>query len=295
VNTETTQPPVEEQARDIGWLPKDEFKGNPENWVTAQEYLDRGETVLPYLQSDRRKLQGEVTALRGQIAESKQTERELRESMEELKKTAGAETAAALDDQIKVLRRQLVEARRGGEVETELELEEQLDEAREERKALDKPAAQKPVRPGTITEALEGQNTEIANEIRHFVSENPWYNSDPVLQAAANAMVPELAKDPGYATMTPRQRFALLGQKVRERFGLDGAPPKPRVEGGRPSTNGSGGGGSGGKKGRTYADLPQEAKDQIELQAKRLVGKNRAFETLDQWKDQFVKTFKWEQ
>jgi hypothetical protein len=33
----------EQQALELGWRPKTEFDGDPEDWVTAGEFLKRGE------------------------------------------------------------------------------------------------------------------------------------------------------------------------------------------------------------------------------------------------------------
>ena len=38
---ESPAPSVEEQARDMGWRPKEEFEGDEDKWVAAQEFVDR--------------------------------------------------------------------------------------------------------------------------------------------------------------------------------------------------------------------------------------------------------------
>ena len=32
---------VEKEAREMGWTPKEKFKGNPDKWVTAEEFVER--------------------------------------------------------------------------------------------------------------------------------------------------------------------------------------------------------------------------------------------------------------
>ena len=36
---------IEDTARSMGWVPKDDFKGNPEDWRSAREFVDRGELI----------------------------------------------------------------------------------------------------------------------------------------------------------------------------------------------------------------------------------------------------------
>ena len=44
----TPQPAeTEDKARRLGWVPKEEFKGDPENWRSADEFMARGEQLLP--------------------------------------------------------------------------------------------------------------------------------------------------------------------------------------------------------------------------------------------------------
>jgi len=43
-NSQVNEPtPVELQARDSGWVPKEEYKGEEHKWVDAGEFLRRGE------------------------------------------------------------------------------------------------------------------------------------------------------------------------------------------------------------------------------------------------------------
>src|ERR1700675_3488942 len=51
---------VQRQARDMGWQPKEQWKGNPDNWVDAPEFVKRGETFAPFLQHERKRLKTDV-------------------------------------------------------------------------------------------------------------------------------------------------------------------------------------------------------------------------------------------
>lgn len=57
----TTQTPTPEQAeaqaRKQGWKPKEEFAGNPADWVDASEFLERGRTWAPITAAKNRELE----------------------------------------------------------------------------------------------------------------------------------------------------------------------------------------------------------------------------------------------
>jgi hypothetical protein len=58
-------PDTEAKARDAGWLPEDEFQGNPEDWLTAEEFLAQADSLKAQLQQ----AQAEIAALKQQLAD----------------------------------------------------------------------------------------------------------------------------------------------------------------------------------------------------------------------------------
>uniref|UniRef100_A0A6M3J296 Uncharacterized protein n=1 Tax=viral metagenome TaxID=1070528 RepID=A0A6M3J296_9ZZZZ len=46
------QQAVETQAKNLGWVPKDEFRGDPEQWRDADEFIQHGEATLPILRDN---------------------------------------------------------------------------------------------------------------------------------------------------------------------------------------------------------------------------------------------------
>jgi hypothetical protein len=49
--------PVEERALKMGWVPKDVFRGDPANWRPAEEFVERGEMLIPILNKKIRNLE----------------------------------------------------------------------------------------------------------------------------------------------------------------------------------------------------------------------------------------------
>ena len=52
---------VEVKARNMGWLEKDEFKGDPELWTDAAAFLERGENIMPILKERLDKMDKDLT------------------------------------------------------------------------------------------------------------------------------------------------------------------------------------------------------------------------------------------
>jgi hypothetical protein len=93
---------VEERARRIGWVPKDEFRGDPAKWSPAADYLERGERTLPILLERNRKLDDKLgrvekdyKAVKTQLDEMTDTLKEARDTFVEFRQsTANVEQRA---------------------------------------------------------------------------------------------------------------------------------------------------------------------------------------------------------
>lgn len=289
--TAENAPNPEVQARELGWEPKEEFKGNPEKWVSAEEYLKRGETILPYMQADRKRLfrkvdeQGaELQRLRSQLAEST-------ESITVLKQFATTDALEKKDKEIAGLRRQLAEARRNGTPEQEVELEAELDAARDKRAEL---AAQaKPVNGSGGNGADSGNSTQerVRNltetpEFQAFLRDNPWYNSDSVARAAATAISGEIMQDPANRSLSFADKLALVAEQTKARMGIGASARR-----GNSKVEGSRGGGDGGGRqssGPSYDALPPEAKAICDRQEKMFVGPGKRYKTQAEWRKAYA-------
>lgn len=49
--------PVEDRAVKMGWVPKEDFRGDPNNWRPAEEFVERGEMLIPILNKKIRNLE----------------------------------------------------------------------------------------------------------------------------------------------------------------------------------------------------------------------------------------------
>lgn len=181
---------VEEQAREDGWVPKDEWQGDPEKWVEAKEFVQRGE-----LFGRIKKLNNFNKSLQQEVEEMKEA---LRELGNHNKKIAEQERKKALKE-LKAARR---EALQEDDFDTVDEIEERMDEL----KAVEIVEDDEPKQ--------EQQRTHPA--VDAWVEENPWYTSDPVLQGATNAIVQSLLSEDPTLENDPEELLTQAAKLVKK-------------------------------------------------------------------------------
>lgn len=258
----TTQEPaapepnvVEEKARGQGWVPKEDWTGDPAAWRPADVYLDRGE-LLGKIKSQS----SELRELKGMIGYVSEQNRKLYE----------AGYAKAIAD--------LESARDHAVQEGDHKAVRELDrEIRAHEKALED--TRKPVQVPTDPQGLAQEAQERYDSFR---SANPWYDADEVMQDWANgAAVKFKAKNPNAKDL---EIYAHLHKEVQTKF-----PDKFKQRVGAPSPGGAGTRGTGSpvqKGGSEFdsllAELP-EAEAQI---ARNLVKRGHVT------KEQFMESYK---
>ena len=65
---------VEKSARTLGWVPLEEFRGDPDRWIEADQFVERGTSQLPILRENIDRLMkkfdkatSEITSLKTDI------------------------------------------------------------------------------------------------------------------------------------------------------------------------------------------------------------------------------------
>ncbi|MDE2106523.1 MAG: hypothetical protein KGL39_55425, partial [Patescibacteria group bacterium] len=88
---------VEERAGAMGWVPQEKFRGDPEKWVDAETFVQRGEQVMPILKHNNEKLQAEIASLKGELGKVTSLFQASQEAVEELKKFNSEATRRAAE------------------------------------------------------------------------------------------------------------------------------------------------------------------------------------------------------
>lgn len=231
---------VEDRARRMGWVPKEEFRGDAARWTDASTFVKNGEESLPILRERLRTLERTNVALS--------------QSVQEFKKMSDSNFEKGYS-----------KAKR--ELETEI---------KSKAKAGDEAGA---AAAATELAELEGEKVrrESAGDkdpvFDGWVAQNAWYNdTDLNVEAQKEAFGLRIAgeKSEGVAFLEK------VKEAVKKRFPDKFENPRRAAGGGnveRPSGGGDGGG-SGGKKG--WESLPQEAKEAGERYIKQKLYKDKA-------------------
>ena len=274
---------VEQQAREQGWKPKEEYSGDASRWVDAPTYLKRGEELLPILKANDTKHRAEISGLRVEVMGLKEQLQASIESIEALKEFNSEAAKHAAKQERKALIAAVEAARKDGDVEAATQLSEQLEEHNDAIRTAE--AAPKPA-PKPATPAPQADSPAYAK----WKSDNPWFGTDDIKSDLAVAVSMRLRRS---ASTKDLPEEAFLRRVTEEVERVSGGNPARRAESktdsGRPSAGGAGG--SGGTK--TYEDLPREAKEACERFAKRLVGPGKTWTTAEAYRKHYIESFDW--
>lgn len=269
-----------QEATDMGWQPKDEFPGDPEKWVGAVEYLERGKNLLPIVTATNKRLKGEVSALKGQLTEMQSVVRSNQETIAALE-TYHAEDVKKKVEQARIdLKAQLAAANREGNHEAVAELTDQmtqLNAAEESRKAelADEEAKRKAA-------PRQQDYTKHPDFIAWTQEKATWYGKDVVRTSIANGLTWKMREEG--ETAVGREFLDKVADRVDAEIAkLSGNPPRnPKVEGGGATGTRT----TGGTK--SYSDLPADAKAACDAFEKDLVGKNKPYKTREEWRKKYA-------
>jgi hypothetical protein len=250
---------VETEARKMGWVPEEDWKGDPEKWRPAEEFVERGKNIVPIMRERLEKLEKELQIV------SKLNKEELKK----VRESAYEQAKKEYDKQVAELNAKKFEAIQSADVDEYQKVEKQIS-------SLPKPEEPKEVQP-VVNPVFEDWNKK-----------NPWYapdlnapgEGDRVLTLFANAVAADVtANKPG---LPPDQFYAEVERMVKAEF-----PQKfqnQRRE--QPDLVGTGHKNSQKVK-KSFSDLPDEAKSAYKRAAARLKSVGRDFTKEDYVKQYF--------
>jgi len=253
---------VEQEAREMGWRPKEEWNKDPDQWRTAEEFVERGKKVVPILNDRIHKLTDEISYLKNDMKMVlKLNQDQIQRATEEGYSRAEAEYKV----QLQALNDKARKAVEDGDVD-------EYDRVEKAKKDLKKPEKQ----------TVQPQNNEPSPEFKEWNKNNQWYTDNADLRQYADML------GHGIVTKNPnipeKELFEAVEKEVKRVFAHvftnQNRENAQSVEGG-----GSGGEQGGGKK-KTWSDLPADAKKAYERQAKMLKQAGRDFT-----KDEYVKLY----
>lgn len=217
------------EAKKMGWVEPDEFKGEREHHIDAETFYNRAIEYMPIAKATIRKLSGRIDAM----------EKAARQSADFFSKAEERAYTKALDE----IRAEQEAAVESGDVEAHRKAADKLDK-------LEKPSAPK---------AADISPEQRAEDFADWGKANKWYATNSVMQSYADAQAASLAKSKG--GILDREDLDAVSEKVKAKFADEfpddfGAAPKPKP---RSAVEGVSSG-RGRSSGFTYNDLPPEAR-----------------------------------
>jgi hypothetical protein len=251
VKADEVSPEIEAEAKRMGWTPKDQFKGDPDKWRGADEFVERGRNMLPIVRATVKKQERE-------IAELKQSMKEFGEFHTKTEQRAYAQALADL-------KQQRADAIAAGDGVAFDKVDSAIDDLKKDIETKGKPA-----------------KTDDSDPVfDDWKIKNKWLD-DPKMEAFGNSAANYL-RSIGEKS-TGADFLELVTKEVKAKFPDKFENPRrssaPSVEGGAPAAR------SGGK---SFADMPAEARAACERMARN--GYADKPKEAAAFKAEYVKTF----
>lgn len=246
-NTNVTPPPAEDfdsEARAQGWVAKEEFRGNENDWVDAETFVKRGREILPIVRKNNEKLLKELKEAKAIAEEARATAKEF----QKFQKEQYERKAKDLEAQLAQLKQAKREAISSGDGDRVIELDDASDSIREELNQTREAAKAEPPAP-------PAQENKPDATLQAWLDKNEWFGNDVRTTGIAN----------GLGEALRRENPGLQGQAFLDRLDEELATVLPDKFGKKKVANpmdvGSGTtGGRPAKSKRSYDSLPADAK-----------------------------------
>lgn len=278
---------VEQEARSLGWVPQEEFRGNAAHWVSAEEFVERGRAVMPILKKNNQRLQAQVLTSTQKIGTLEAQLAETRKAMERLEAHYTDANKRAVEVAKTQLRAELRDAVENRDTDRELEIRDQLDDLKVREKALDA----EPVKPAPKTPEPGSPEDKIAPEFREWNAENPWFNKD-VKKTKLISRIAEDLRDED-TELRGREFLDECLNRYIEQYGDPNEtepvtpPPKRKVD----KVEGSSNQRRSSQTRSTFASLPAEAKQACHADAELFVGPGKRYATLKDWEAKYTEIY----
>lgn len=267
VNSAEVTPALLQEARQLGWVPQEEFRGDKARWVDAETFVQRGHEIMPLLKANNSRLLEELNSTREQLRQASDAIAQLQ--------TASAEITK---ERVTAVRKELMAGIRTAREEGDVEKEDQLTDKLAELRAAEKAPVVKPV-PAPEAPLIDPAFTTWAAS-----PENSWFGRDKRKTALAMAVAEELRSDPSNKMLVGLPFYDRVAREVEIVLNPPPPPRSDRVEGSRGGAGGSGGSKSG------YNALPADAKLICDRQASQFVGKP-GFKDEAAWRSYYAKVY----
>lgn len=205
---ETQSTDIEGKARSQGWVPQEEWRGDPEKWRPADEFVKRGEELLPVALERSRAAERKAQELEARLAAR---ERESEEKLARIERLSISAVQRQRDSLEAAYRNAQREAVNSGDVQRFDQLERDkaaaisdFDKQFQETRQPAHPQGQPALPP------------DIERQVSAWVQQNEWFNRDPELNQVAQIHHQRLLREkPGISIA---DNLAETARYVRQRY-----------------------------------------------------------------------------
>lgn len=182
---------VEIRAREMGWIPKEEYEGDETVWLDAGEFVRR------------RPLFEKIDKQNRELKEIKRTVQMFAQHHAKVKE---AEYQRALD----TLKAQKVAAFEEGDAKKIVNIDDQIEDVKKEQKQFEAEQAQQ----------VREEARQIHPEFEAWTNRNPWYTTSPEMKAFADVVGAKAAGTPNQdgSKKSPAEVLKEVEKRVREEF-----------------------------------------------------------------------------
>jgi hypothetical protein len=223
-----TEDPIQEAARGQGWVPQEEWDGDPTQWRDAQVFLERGEYFKTM--GTQRKQIDKLNAM--------------------VEKMANIQASTREDERQKVLKElsdRKVSAMEDGEFERVATIDNEMDKIRNE--------------PAMTVPSVEGQTEQkyTQDKIAEYIDNNSWYRTNSDMRQYADSIAIGFRNNNPNATIEDVLEYTDSETKIRypEQFGKQVPSASPVASTRRTTKPGP----NGAQKRKTLDDLPASSRD----------------------------------
>ncbi len=262
----------ENDAREMGWVSKDEWEGPEDKWVDARTFVEKGENILPLLRANNKRLKKDLQSRDREIGSLRESVEAANKAIKALQKHHTEATAQAVEKAKTDLKAQLREAREIGDLDAEEQIQDKLHELRNPKTAVveDEPPKEPALHPEFIAwrdahpDLFDESTVSARRRMRDFQQIGKDLREDGDLTV-------------GKAFMD--KCLAIL----EKREGKAQNKPMSKVEGGSSGVRSSGS--------RSFDSLPKEARDACHDDNDSFVGPGKMFKTVKEWEDHFTRLY----
>ena len=241
---------VESAASEMGWVPKEEYRGDPNKWVDAATFVERGAKSGPILKERNEHLIKEIQSIKAEFENHKK----VTEQFKKFQAEQAERKANELKSQIAELRAQKSEAIRNVDGDAVNEIDDRIDTLKQSAKEVER--------------VEQPQNNAPHPDFESWKSENSWFDVDKPLTAYATEVAKEMRRKGDMSE--GRVFFDKVKEAVRKDFPNKFGNPNRS----KPNSVETGTGGS--FNGKTFNDIPAEERKVIKTFIEQGLYKNEA-------------------